>query len=267
MLLKGSEIAGYIKVAQAQTVRSFQYTGKQPQLAIINCGDRVVSSKYIELKQQYGEDIGVGVSKYDVEPNDLIKQIEKLNKDPETHGIIVQLPLLEGIDTDKILDSIDPQKDVDGLGDNSVFDPATPTAILWLLAGYNIDLEGKEIGVVGLGRLVGASLVKLLESSGHKPIVCDEDSGNLEELMETCDIVITATGQPKLITNKLIRPNQVIIDAGTSNDNGSLVGDVDPSTYERNDIKISPVPGGVGPLTVCALFANVVEAFKTLTLE
>ncbi|MEX0934418.1 MAG: bifunctional 5,10-methylenetetrahydrofolate dehydrogenase/5,10-methenyltetrahydrofolate cyclohydrolase [Candidatus Saccharimonadales bacterium] len=270
MLLKGSELSGYIKAQQAQMVRSFSYSGKKPQLDIISVNTEVVSSKYIELKQQYGEDIGVVVNHHKVEANNLVDTISGLNNNPDSHGIIVQLPLPEDIktnDINNILDNIDPRKDVDSLGSSSVFDPATPTAILWLLAGYDIDLNDKRIGVVGQGRLVGKPLTKILTQSGYQPMICDEDSSNLEELMEQSDIVITATGQPGLITSELVKKGQIIIDAGTADDNGSLVGDVEESVYSREDIKVSPVPGGVGPLTVAALFANVVAAFRNQVLE
>ncbi|MEX0668476.1 MAG: bifunctional 5,10-methylenetetrahydrofolate dehydrogenase/5,10-methenyltetrahydrofolate cyclohydrolase [Candidatus Saccharimonadales bacterium] len=270
MLLKGSELAGYIKAQQAQMVRSFSYSGKTPQLDIISVNTEVVSNKYVELKQQYGEDIGVVINHHQVDTDDLVDIISDLNSNTDSHGIIVQLPLPEDIktnDINNILDNIDPRKDVDGLGSSSIFDPATPTAILWLLAGYDINLEGKRIGIVGQGRLVGKPLTKILTQSGYQPMVCDEDSNNLEELMEQSDIVITATGQPGLITNELVKVNQVLIDAGTADDNGSLIGDVEKKAHNREDIKISPVPGGVGPLTVTALFANVIEAFRIQVLE
>ncbi|MEX0748830.1 MAG: bifunctional 5,10-methylenetetrahydrofolate dehydrogenase/5,10-methenyltetrahydrofolate cyclohydrolase [Candidatus Saccharimonadales bacterium] len=262
MLLKSSELADYIKAQQVQAVRSLQHTGIKPKLAIVQAGTMVVSDTYVRLKQAYGQDIGVEVERYDTDTSNLVDTIQRLNGTDSIHGIIVQLPLPESIDTGEVLNRIDSVKDVDGLGAESAFDPATPTAILWLLSEGNVELDSKTIGVIGHGRLVGAPLVRILKASGHEPLIADKETGDVAELMRECDVVITATGRPGLITPDMVHSGQVIIDAGTSSEDGSLVGDVDSSLYERSDLKISPVPGGVGPLTVAALFANVIEAFK-----
>lgn len=266
MLLNGSELAGYIKAQQAQAVRSLQHTGRVPRLAIIACGMDTPSRKYVELKQRYGDDIGVSVEVLSSTPDELEKTIEQVNTDALIHGAILQLPVPKGVDVDRILNQIKPEKDVDGLGKSAQFVAATPTAILWLLSAYNVELLGQQVGVIGQGRLVGSPLIRILEASGVAPMVVDKEQGSLSELMATCTVVITATGQPGLITPDLVRAGQVIIDAGTASEGGSLVGDVDPKLYEREDIKVSPVPGGVGPLTVCALFANMIEAFKRQVL-
>lgn len=262
MLLDGKELAGYIKAQQAQTIKSLQFTGKHPKLAIIQCGDDAPSDKFIELKREYGQDIGAEVEHVKVAEEDLDTALQQLNTDELTNGIIIQLPLPDSVDTDTIVNQITPEKDVDGLGENSWFDPAAPTAILWLLGGYDISLSSKQIGLIGQGRLVGAPLADMLRASGAEPLICDEDSGNLEEVMQRSDIVVSATGAPGLIKQDLSSDGQVIVDAGTAYKDGKLVGDVDQSVYSRKDIKISPVPGGVGPLTVCALFGNLIEAFK-----
>ena len=262
MQLRGDELAGFIKEQQARMVRSLQYTGKKPKLAVVVNNKEVVSSKYISFKGKYGEDIGVSVERHDVDSENLTSVVARLNEDEAVHGVIVQLPLADDADTEVVLNSVAPGKDVDGLGEGAEFTPATPTAILWLLSGHGIELSGKNVGVIGRGRLVGAPLLKMLEESGHNPKWCDKEEGSIEQVMAESDIVISATGSPGLITEDMVLPGQVIIDAGTTSSGGSLIGDVESSLYDRDDIKVSPVPGGVGPLTVCALFGNLIEAFK-----
>ena len=267
MKLDGRELAGFIKQRQYQQVVSLQHLPRRPKLAIICCNEEVVSDKYSNIKQKYGEDINIAVDVYDVSFDELESQIDKLNNDPSTHGIIVQLPLpARDEEVDKLLSSIDPAKDVDTLGASSNFLPPTPNAILWLLGGYDIDVAGKNIGLIGHGRLVGRPLADLLSESGYEPQICDETSGDRQVILDTADIIVTATGQPKSLGADDIRPGVVVIDAGTASEGGVLVGDVDPAAYDRDDIKISPVPGGVGPLTVCALFENVLNAFMSQEL-
>ncbi len=261
MLLQGNEIVGYIKQRQFEQTRSLQHTKQIPQLAIISTGE-VVSDKHTDIKQKYGADIGVQVELHQPSINELIQTIHRLNEDTSVHGIVVQLPLPDSIDTETILAEISPKKDIDGLRTGTSYNPPTPTAILWLLGGYDITLEKKTVGVIGQGRLVGKPLVEMLRHSGVDPLICDKNTNNFEEVFARSDIIITATGQPKLITNEYIYPNTTIIDAGTAYHEGVLSGDVDTATYDRDDIKVSPVPGGVGPLTVCALFENLLVGFR-----
>ncbi len=262
MLLYGSEIAGYMKEQQARAVSSLQHTGRTPRLALISEETSAPSDTYIALKQRYAEDIGVEAIRYDVGDDDIYTLIDRLNEDEDIHGIIVQLPLSSSIDAEKVLNYVAPLKDIDGLGREAPYDVATPTAILWLMSGYGIELEAVQVGLIGQGRLVGEPLLRMLKNSGHTPLVCDEEEGVLEDVVSGSDIIISATGKPGIITNEAVRAGQVVIDAGTADAGGTLVGDADPALYKRSDIKISPVPGGVGPLTVCALFANLIEAFK-----
>jgi len=170
------------------------------------------------------------------------------------------LPIADQTKTDDIIELISPSKDVDGLTMANTFDPATPTAILWLLAGYNVDLRGKKIVVVGKGRLVGAPLVRMLEESNLQPIVA-EKGDNVHELCADADIIISAAGQPGLITADMIAQKAVVVDAGVAGEGGVLKGDVADEVYEkRDDLVITPKRGGVGPLTVTVLFDNVIQA-------
>ncbi len=231
-----------------------------PKLAIITCLNDPIIDKYINLKKAYGEDILVDVEVYKVSQEETAKLIEKLNNDDSVHGIIVQLPLPKAEDTDEIVNKINPKKDVDSLGKKSNFDPATPTAIVWLLNGHNIQLVGKKIAVVGQGRLVGAPLTKMLANSGLNPTKVDIDTKDVAKILKDSEIIISAVGKPDLIKAEMIQKNAVIIDAGTSSENGNQKGDVANDVYELQDITITPKIGGVGPLTVAALFDNLIRA-------
>jgi methylenetetrahydrofolate dehydrogenase (NADP+)/methenyltetrahydrofolate cyclohydrolase len=214
----------------------------------------------VRLKKQYGKDIGVDVQAYNIEQSKAKETIKALNLDNSVDGIIVQLPIENPLETDEILNTVISNKDVDALALKSDFDPATPTAILWLLAGYNIDLANKNILIIGKGKLVGEPLTKMLINSGLKVIVADRSTKNLSDLSLESDIIITATGSPAVLTSKMIKENAVVVDAGVATDKGKSVGDLDASVYERDDLTLTPIRGGVGPLTICSLFANVIKS-------
>jgi len=262
-ILDGKELAGYITERQARQVRGLrQHWGVKPRLAIITTTDNPVTSVYIRLKQRYGEDILVDVDVHRVDQRDATSIIDKLNKDATVQGIIVQLPLSNIDETDEIVAKIAPEKDVDGLGPQAGYVSATATAINWLLAGYNIELQGRNIAIVGLGRLVGSPLLKLWKDAGLTVQGYDDTTDNLGEKLRLADVIVTATGSPRLIQSHMVKPGAVIVDAGTASENGELVGDVAPELRERNDITITPIRGGVGPLTVVALFDNVIQAAR-----
>ncbi len=261
-LLNGHELASYIKERQVKQVRGLvQAHGIRPKLAIVKTKDKPVINTYVRLKMRYGDDIGVEVEIIDTPQNKVLGRIKELNEDTSVHGIIVQLPLEDPTQREEILNSVALEKDVDGLAQGSSFDPATPTAILWLLAGYNIDLRGKQFTVIGQGPLVGAPLIRMLKASEYSVNSADKDTENIGQMVQQSDIVITATGVAGLITNEMITPKTVVIDAGIAVQSGRMVGDVSLDLYEREDITaITPQKGGVGPLTVSALFENVVKA-------
>ncbi|TXG76742.1 bifunctional 5,10-methylenetetrahydrofolate dehydrogenase/5,10-methenyltetrahydrofolate cyclohydrolase [Patescibacteria group bacterium] len=264
-LLNGRELADFIKERQAQTVRSLvQGSGIQPRLAIIRTNPDPVVDSYMKLKQGYGNDIGVEVDVHTIEQADAAAIIAKLNDDDAVHGIIVQIPLPDASQTSEILNAVAFSKDVDGLAEQTAFDPATPQAILWLLAGYNVDMRGKRVVVVGHGRLVGRPLVGMLRTSGIDVSVADKRTQPAERelLLRQADVIISATGVPGLIKAAMIKPDAVVVDAGVATDSNGLVGDVAEDVRELPDITITPKQGGVGPLTVCALFENVLQAAK-----
>lgn len=262
-LLNGKDLAEFIKERQAHSVRTLvQQHGVTPRLAIIRTNPDPVVDSYMKLKQAYGADIGVTVDVHNIKQATAQATIAELNADNRVHGIIVQIPLPDPSQTTAVLDSVSSTKDVDGLAAGTTFDPATPMAINWLLAGYNIDLRGKNITIVGHGRLVGRPLARLWQQSGLTVTVVDRRTSlaDLRAAVSNADIVVTATGVPGLITAAMVKPDAVIVDAGVATDNNGLVGDVAAEVRDLPNITITPKQGGVGPLTVCALFENVLKA-------
>jgi methylenetetrahydrofolate dehydrogenase (NADP+)/methenyltetrahydrofolate cyclohydrolase len=262
-ILNGLELAGFIKERQAHEVRSLhQSLGVQPKLAIVVTVEHPAIEVYMRMKQRYGADILVDVDVHRVAQADAPALIQRLNTDDGVHGIIVQLPLEDPTQTDTIVDLVAPAKDVDALGKNATLDPATPLAILWLLAGYNVELRGKKIVLVGRGKLVGAPLERILTKSGYDVSVVDRKTPDVPQVVSSADVLITATGVPGLVVSAMIKENAVVVDAGVAGEQGKTVGDLADDVYERQDLTITPRKGGVGPLTICALFDNVIRAAR-----
>ena len=263
--LNGDELAGYIKERQAKQVRSLrQANGIIPRLAILmSTSASEVIDTYIRMKQRYADDILIETTVESLEEAAMPAAIQRLNKDASVHGIIVQLPLKDPGLTDEIVNPIAPEKDVDGLGRDAEFVSATAEAIDWLLVGYGVELAGKKITIVGHGRLVGAPLVKLWQGNGFDVTVLDENSGDIEPILKKSEIIVSATGVPRLIQSHMVPIDAVLVDAGTASESGVIVGDIDPAIYDlRGDLKITPTKGGVGPLTIAALFDHVITAAR-----
>lgn len=265
-----------------------------PQLAIIQVGDLAESNSYINQKKLFAEKIGVKVL-HKIHPNkvseeDLIAEINKLNKDKTVHGIIVQLPIPEGLSKQKIIDAINPNKDVDGLTatnvkrlwarDEQAIVPATVFGVISLLKHYEIPIDGKKVTVVGRSMLVGKPLALALLNENATVTTCHRHTENLEKETSKADILIVAAGVPGLITKNHVREGQVVIDVGinlvdkTATEQKPeneipkkrMVGDVDFENVKNIVAAISPVPGGIGPMTVASLFHNLVEAWKAQNL-
>jgi len=259
--LNGREIAGFIKERQAKQVRRLvQADGIKPKLVIVSTSEDPASKLYMKLKKNYGADIQSEVDVHQISQSQAVELISKLNKDESVHGIIVQLPLAESGQENEILNAVAPDKDVDGLGVDSTFVPATPLAIHWLLEGYSIDLKTKKVLVVGKGRLVGAPLLKLLKNQGVSVQVADSKTENFAQVVANAGVIITATGKPGLITSDMISYNSVVVDAGVAEVDGQTKGDLADNVYMRDDLILSPKKGGVGPLTVSALFDNLIKS-------
>ena len=269
--LNGAELRDFIKERQAKQVRALRQSWRvSPKLVIFYSSKSPVTETYMRLKENYGADILVEVERREVEISKLKEEIQKANIDEDIHGIIVQLPLenkngekLSKNETEAILSEISKEKDVDGLNGGD-FIPATAQAINWLLAGYNISLENKKIAVVGQGKLVGAPLSKMFEDSGVDVSKFDElNSSDMKEKLKDFDVLITAVGKPDLINSEMLKSKAVVVDAGTASEGGEIKGDVSDEVRElRKDLIITPIKGGVGPLTVASLIDNVIIAAR-----
>lgn len=264
-LLYGRDLAGFIKERQAKQVRNLRQSFKVfPKLAIVKTSNDPVIDTYIRLKESYGNDILIDVDIHSVDQSDLADTIAQLNDDQSVHGVIIQLPLADPSQTEQAVNAVAASKDVDGLGDSPIMTTATPLAIDWLLAGYNVNLADKKIAIVGNGRLVGAPLAKLWKGQGLDVTVFDSQHPVSEELTQY-GVIVTAVGQAGIIPERFIAERAIVVDAGTSNDSGTIRGDIEEAAYNRHDLTITPMKGGVGPLTVAALFDNVIAAARATT--
>jgi methylenetetrahydrofolate dehydrogenase (NADP+) / methenyltetrahydrofolate cyclohydrolase len=262
-LLNGKELAAYIKERQARQVRALRQSAAiEPKLAIVLTIDHPTINVYVRMKQKYGADLLIVVDIHRVKQDDAPALIEQLNQDPGVHGIIVQLPLERPEETEQLVNLVAPEKDVDGLGRNAKFDPATPLAILWLLAGYAVDFAGKHVLLIGRGKLVGGPLERMLLASSVDVSVADRTTTDLTAEARKADIIITATGSPAILYPDMIKQGAVVVDAGVAGEEGKTVGDLAPEVYTRDDLTVTPPKGGVGPLTVCALMDNVITAAR-----
>lgn len=261
-LLNGSELVGYIQERQAKQVRALRQAWKTyPKLVILKTpGASAVIDTYVRMKRAYGDDILIETVVDTVPVHELDASIAQYNNDPSVHGIIVQLPLDDPTKTDEIVAQITPEKDVDGLGPQAAYASATAEAINWLANGYGVDLANKQITIVGNGRLVGRPLADMWRQSGFNVTVLDDTTTDIASVLRESQVIVSATGVPRLISPAMVPHRAVVIDAGTASDDGVIVGDVDPAVRERDDITITPERGGVGPLTIAVLFDHVITA-------
>jgi 5,10-methylene-tetrahydrofolate dehydrogenase/methenyl tetrahydrofolate cyclohydrolase len=265
-ILNGSELAGYIEERQARQVRALRQASHVfPKLVIIKSkGASAVIDTYVRMKRRYGDDIRVETEILTLSEDEMPAEIARLNADDSVHGVIIQLPLDDKDRTEEIVNLVAPEKDVDGLGKDARFDSATALAISWLLAGYAVELKNKKLTIVGRGRLVGAPLARMWEKSGYDVTVLDRSHDDISEILRASDVIVSATGVPRLITPMMVSVGATVVDAGTASENGVIVGDIDPALRERDDLKITPEKGGVGPLTIVALFDNVIQAAQAV---
>lgn len=263
-LLSGSEVAAFVQARQIRQVRNLRQAWRvTPRLAIVIVGDNPVIERYVRVKQRYLEDILVEVQLERTTMALIGEVIDRLNTDPAVTAIIIQLPLPDMQAVETWLDRVRPDKDVDGLGRRALYDPATPTAINWLLAAYGVELARHRLALVGHGRLVGAPLARLWRASGYDVTVFDDRDHDMAERLPGYGVVVTATGVPGLITSGMLGQGAVVVDAGTTVEAGRLRGDVvEAVRADRQDLTITPVRGGVGPLTVAALAENVISAAR-----
>jgi methylenetetrahydrofolate dehydrogenase (NADP+) / methenyltetrahydrofolate cyclohydrolase len=249
--------------------------GRPPGLATVLVGDDPASAIYVRRKHEACEE--VGIRSFDHKPDasipqeDLLDLVSELNDSDEIDGILVQLPLPEHLDADAIVAALDPDKDVDGLTPTSAgllargepgLVPATPRGVMELLAAAGTEPEGREAVIVGRSNLVGRPLFSLLLGANATVTVCHSRTPDLGEVCRRAEILVAAAGRPKLVTGEMIRPGATVIDVGTNRTDDGLVGDVDFEAAKEVAGAITPVPGGVGPMTIAMLLANTVDAAR-----
>lgn len=248
---------------------------KQPHLVVILVGENPASKIYVNNKKKAAEKVGIKSTVIEMDTNvseeDLLKTIEKLNNDSDVTGILVQLPLPNHIDKNKVILAISPKKDVDGFTPENVgkmviglepyFYPATPQGIMMLLDEYKIPIEGKEAVVVGRSNIVGRPMAQLLLKRNATVTMCHSYTQDIQDKIKTADIVISAVGK-KIVRCKMVKKNSCIVDVGIFRDaNGKLTGDVDFDFVSPTCGYISPVPGGVGPMTIASLMYNASKVY------
>lgn len=275
--LDGKDLAQRIKLQlKEETLELKESLGKVPGLAIILVGDNPASKIYVNSKIKGCSELGFESFAHFLPENTseerVLELIGELNEDGRVNGILVQLPLPKHVDEKKVIDKIALDKDVDGfkpenlgllmLGDKDSMQPCTPAGIMELLRAYSIELVGKDVVVVGRSNIVGKPMGSLLINEGATVTTCNSKTKDLKAKTSQADMVIMAIGQAKFLTEDMVKEGAIIVDVGINRTEDGLFGDVDYDGVSKKAAYITPVPGGVGPMTVAMLFANTMKAFK-----
>lgn len=275
--LDGKDLAQRIKLQlKEETLGLKESLGKVPGLAIILVGDNPASKIYVNSKIKGCSELGFESFAHflpeDTSEERVLELIGELNEDERVNGILVQLPLPKHVDEKKVIDKIALNKDVDGfkpenlgllmLGDKDSMQPCTPAGIMELLRAYSIELVGKDVVVVGRSNIVGKPMGSLLINEGATVTTCNSKTKDLKAKTSQADMVIMAIGQAKFLTEDMVKEGAIIVDVGINRTEDGLFGDVDYDGVSKKAAYITPVPGGVGPMTVAMLFANTMKAFK-----
>ena len=275
-IIDGKKVSSQIIEHIASEVKSLKLkTEKSPGLAVILVGDDPASAVYVRNKNKTCTNIGFQ-SFENILPSDtselkLLNLIDELNNNEHINGILVQLPLPKHISSHKILEAINPEKDVDGfhlknvgrlVTGNAAFKPCTPAGIIQLLNYYDVDLEGKNAVVLGRSNIVGKPVAFLLLEKNATVTICHSRTKDLSKITRQADVLIAAIGKPNFVTADMVKDGSVIIDVGINRVEGKLVGDVDYQVVSQKVSLITPVPGGVGPMTIAMLMANTLQSFK-----
>jgi methylenetetrahydrofolate dehydrogenase (NADP+)/methenyltetrahydrofolate cyclohydrolase len=274
-ILNGIPVASDIKAYVANRVGELQSQGIHPCLSTVLVGDDMASATYVKNKHKAAADVGIISLDYrlskDSEEAELLKLIRSLNSDDKVHGILVQLPLPHQINVSKVIESIKPEKDVDGLTaynagmlmkGRAVLKPCTPSGVMELFTFYGIEITGLDVAVVNRSNLVGIPLLFLLLEKNATVTICHSKSKDLVTKLRNADIIISAVGNRNefVIDASMVKQGSIVIDVGISRQNGKLVGDVDFNSVIEKARWLTPVPGGVGPLTIAMLLKNTISA-------
>ncbi len=275
-LIDGKLISQTIKDELKERVAELKKRGRSGSLAVIQVGNDPASSIYVKNKKKACEYIGIGSVSYELSENtsetELLNIIDELNNKPDVIGILVQLPVPKHINEDKIIRAISPAKDVDGFHVENVgalcvgergFVSCTPAGVIQLLKRSNVEIAGKHCVVIGRSNIVGKPMALLMLRENATVTICHSKTQNLKEICKSADILIAAVGKPRMINSDYVKEGAVVIDVGIHRDeNNKMCGDVDFDDVKDHVSKITPVPGGVGPMTIAMLMNNCVEAIE-----
>ena len=275
-LINGKELAKKIRGELKLEVDSLRGNGIIPKLAVIMVGDDKASEVYVRNKSKACNEIGIEFEEFllksNIKQEELIDLIKKLNDRKDVHGILLQSPIPEHLNIREAFDTIDYRKDVDGFNPVNIgklaigedaFVSCTPYGVIKMLEEYNIVIEGKRAVVIGRSNIVGKPLIQCLLNKNATVTICHSKTKNIAEITKEADVLIAALGKPKFVKENMVKENAVVIDVGINrNEEGKLVGDVDFENVSKKASYITPVPGGVGPMTIAMLMNNVVKATK-----
>jgi methylenetetrahydrofolate dehydrogenase (NADP+) / methenyltetrahydrofolate cyclohydrolase len=276
-IIDGKAVAAAVRSRVAEEVKSFESErGRAPLLTTVIVGDDPASEVYVAGKHRACEEVGMRSSHHglpaDTSEAELLALVDQLNRDPDVDGILVQLPVPEQIDPDRIVAAIDPGKDVDGLTPMNAgllahgmpgLVSCTPAGVMELLRHEGVELEGAEAVVVGRSKLVGVPVARLLLAANATVTSCHSRTRDLPAVCRRADVLVAAVGSPRLIGGDAVKPGAVVIDVGVNRTDDGLVGDVDFDAASEVAGAITPVPGGVGPMTIAMLLVNTLAAART----
>lgn len=275
-LIDGKAVSASVRAQVAQEVQELKAKGLHPGLAVVIVGDDPASRTYVNNKKKACAETGIYSEEYALPATttqeELLSLVRSLNEKPEIHGILVQSPLPKGLDEEAVIEEINPQKDVDAFHPQNVgrimignfhFLPCTPAGVIELIRSQGIEIAGKRCVVIGRSNIVGKPMAMLLLHNHGTVTICHSKTRDLAEICRESDILVAAVGRPKFVTENMVKPGAVVIDVGMDRDeNGKLCGDVDFANVEPKAGYITPVPGGVGPMTIAMLLRNTVTAAK-----
>jgi methylenetetrahydrofolate dehydrogenase (NADP+) / methenyltetrahydrofolate cyclohydrolase len=277
-LIDGNAVARAVRDGLRDRVAALAVSGMQPGLAVVRVGDDPASKIYVDNKIRTCRDAGVRSEHIELPASTgeaaLLERIHALNADARIHGILVQLPLPRGISPERVAEAVSPEKDVDGFHPLNAgllalghprFIPCTPLGVMRLLEHEQLDPAGRHAVVIGRSNIVGKPMALLLLQRGATVTICNSKTPDLGAMTRQADILVVAAGKPKLVTGKLIKPGAVVIDVGINRGaDGKLVGDVDFQDVQGTASRVTPVPGGIGPMTIAMLLENTVSAAERL---
>lgn len=280
-IINGKLLAKTIKSNLKEEVDELKQKGIIPKLAVILVGNDAASKVYVKNKNKACEATGVLFEEYVLEENttmeELLEIIHTLNSRDDVNGILLQSPLPRHLDINVAFREISPEKDVDGFNPVNVgkltlgqdtFVACTPYGVMRMLDSYGIDIQGKNAVIIGRSNIVGKPLIQCLLSKNATVTICHSKTENIKEITKNADILVAALGKPKFVTDDMVKDNAVVIDVGINRtEEGKLVGDVDFEKVSEKASYITPVPGGVGPMTIAMLMENVVKATKNQKLK